>query len=107
MKWNLYHEKRNGGLVSHEILPGEKYSPLFYLLSKFQKACQSSNLSPSHGHASRRYFEQPSGFSLQYHCEANDGHLNSTQQTNPRGTHPSTPSYLNKKYKISSDIQAE
>jgi hypothetical protein len=23
-KWNSYHNKRNGGLFSHEILPGEK-----------------------------------------------------------------------------------
>jgi hypothetical protein len=24
MKWNPYHNERNGGLFSHEILPGEK-----------------------------------------------------------------------------------
>jgi hypothetical protein len=30
MEWNCYH-KRKDRLFSHEILPGEKYSPLFFL----------------------------------------------------------------------------
>jgi hypothetical protein len=33
--------------------------------------------------------------------------LNSTQRTNPHGTPPSIPCNLNKKHKISRDIQTE
>jgi hypothetical protein len=86
----------------------EKQSPLFYLLPKFQKAYQGSNPSPSPRYASGRYYKQRRGLRLQHHqCEAFDDQSKSTKWTNPRGNPPSIPGYLNKKLKITRDIQAE
>jgi hypothetical protein len=85
----------------------EKNTPLFYLLPKFQKAYQDSNLASSPRHASGRYFQQPWGLRLQRHKhEANDSHSNSTQQTHAE-TLPLFLVTLTRNIKMSIDIQAK
>jgi hypothetical protein len=108
-----FQNTRNGTRIIKEMADSsamksnlEKKNPLFYLLLKFRKAYKGSNPSPPDRHASGIYFQWPRGLRLQCHqLEANDGHVDNTQQTNSRGSPPSC--YLNRKHKISRSIQTE
>jgi hypothetical protein len=87
MIWNLYRNKRNDRLFSHEILSGENNLPLLYLLPKFQKTYKGSNLSPTPDTPVEDITNslEDLGFNV-INVRQNDVHSKSTQSTKPCGS---------------------